>query len=171
MLFVNTQMIPEYPDMASPIYARGKLYGFTAVYDLPPENFTVFYQNLFRILTSLVEGNLGKALQYEEARRDEMFVEGTDLLKKEAFAQQWNILTQMDETGYADCMKCHVVPMEPMSFEQVSQRIHSLIRNNDFMGMDEDGSYAVILLNMNPAFFDHLKERFLTKHLEIEVVE
>ena len=170
-VFVNTQMIPEYPDMASPIYARGKLYGFTAVYDLPPENFTVFYQNLFRILTSLVEGNLGKALQYEEARRDEMFVEGTDLLKKEAYAQQWNILTQMDETGYADCMKCHVVPMEPMSFEQVSQRIHSLIRNNDFMGMDEDGSYAVILLNMNPAFFDHLKERFLTKHLEIEVVE
>lgn len=95
-VFVNTQMLADYPDMASPIYAQGKLYGFAAVYDLPAENFTVFYQNLMRILTSLIERNLSKALRYEEARRKEMYIDGTELLKKEAFAQQWKILTQMD---------------------------------------------------------------------------
>ncbi|HAW12112.1 MAG TPA: hypothetical protein DCW34_00035, partial [Erysipelotrichaceae bacterium] len=170
-VFVNTQMLAEYPDMASPIYAQGKLYGFAAIYDLPTENFTVFYQNLMRILTSLIERNLSKALQYEEARRKEMYIEGTELLKKEAFEQQWEILTQMDETGYTDCMKYHVKSSKPISDEQMGEKLLGLIRNNDFMGIDEDGSYAVILMNMNPAFYDHIRERFSAKDLSIEVVE
>lgn len=170
-VFVNTQMLAEYPDMASPIYAQGKLYGFAAIYDLPTENFTVFYQNLMRILTSLIERNLSKALQYEEARRKEMYIEGTELLKKEAFEQKWEILTQMDETGYTDCMKYHVKSSKPISDEQMGEKLLGLIRNNDFMGIDEDGSYAVILMNMNPAFYDHIRERFSAKDLSIEVAE
>ena len=156
--------------MASPIYAHGKLYGFAAVYDLPPENFTVFYQNLLRILTSLIEKNLGKALQYEEARRSEMYVEGTELLNPDAFRQQWKLLTQMDENGYVDCMKCHVKPLVPMSTEQIAERMQSVIRNNDFMGMDDD-AYAVVLMNMNPSYLDQIRERFAAKDLSIEVVK
>lgn len=169
-VFVNTKMLVDYPDMASPIYAHGKLYGFAAVYDLLPENFTVFYQNLLRILTSLIEKNLGKALQYEEARRSEMYVEGTELLNPDAFRQQWKLLTQMDENGYVDCMKCHVKPLVPMSTEQIAEKMQSVIRNNDFMGMDDD-AYAVVLMNMNPSYLDQIRERFAAKDLSIEVVK
>ena len=97
-------------------------------------------------------------------------MEGTELLNPDAFMQQWKLLTQMDENGYVDCMKCHVKPLVPMSTEQIAEKMQSVIRNNDFMGMDDD-AYAVVLMNMNPSYLDQIRERFAAKDLSIEVVK
>ena len=51
----------------------------------------------------------------------------------------------------------------------VSQQIGSVIRGSDFMGIDEEGNYIVILVNMSKTALDLVQERFRRKGLILEV--
>lgn len=169
-VFVNTDLRPASPDMAAPIYYDGRLYGFIVVIGLPADYFTVFYQNMFRVLAGLIEKNLAKAIHFEEKLHNERYIPDTDLLNAEALAQQMDTLSRLDESQYIAYMICRIIPMHDMDVEEVSRRMHSTIRGNDFMGMNEHGEYIAILMNMNPAYFNNVRERFESHDLEIEVI-
>lgn len=167
--FVNMEFLPGYPDYAAPIYYQGKIYGFVAVYEVGPDKFTVYYQNLFKMITSLIEKNLVKALEYEDARKDELYYAGTELLYPKALKERIQIMDSGKEEVSYTYLRGKVYVETPMEMEEAAQRIGSVIRGSDFMGIDDEGDYTVILTNMSLDALDLVQERFRRKGLTLEV--
>lgn len=168
-LFVNKGLLEGYPDYAAPLYFRGELYAFVAVYDLQTEKLTVYFQNLFKIISSLIEKNLVKALEYENAQHDELYFPRTELLHPKAFEERLHIMKEESDDIAYTFMECKVYPQCPMTQQEAAERIQSIIRGNDSMGVDKDGDYAVILVNMTEEFIDNVRVRFERKQLSLEV--
>lgn len=170
-LFVNTGLLENYPDYAAPVYYKEELYGFVAVYDISSEHFTVYYQNMFKIITSLIEKNLVKALEYENVQHDKLHFPGTELLYPQIFEDRLSIMcSESEEIAYTFIL-AKVYPLIPMSQEEVSATIASVIRGNDYMGIDCEGNYAVILVNMTKEYLGIVKDRFRNKNLSLEADE
>lgn len=61
-VFANTELNPDRPDLAAAIRCGGRLYGIVAAYDLEPDHFTTYYQDLLKVVVGLIERNLVRAL-------------------------------------------------------------------------------------------------------------
>ncbi|MDY3920165.1 MAG: NAD(P)-dependent oxidoreductase [Candidatus Limivivens sp.] len=170
-IFMNTELLSGYPDYASPIYYHEELICFVAVYEIGTEKFTVYFQNLFKIITSLIEKNLVKALEYENAKRDSLYYPGTELLLPKAFEDRLSIMRSECDDIVHTFILARVYPKTPLSQEEVSSRIASVIRGSDCMGIDPSGNYAVILVNMERKYLDAVKTRFERKGLLLEAEE
>ena len=168
-IFVNTELLSGYPDYAAPIYYQEHIYGFIALYDVGTEKFTVYYQNLFRILTSLIEKNLAKALEYETAQHDNLCYPGTELLYPAVFEDRLRVMDEAGEDASHTYVLGKVYPETGIDRDEVASRIASVIRGSDCMGIDKDGDYAVILVNMTMEYLDRVKERFQRNGLVLEV--
>ena len=169
-VFLNTDLLPDYPDYAAPIYYHEKIYGFVALYDIGVDKFTVYYQNLFKIVTSLIEKNLVKALAFEDSQKEKLYFPDTELLYPRAFEDRLAIMNMESGSVSHTFVLAKVYPEIPMDKKDVSDRIFSIIRGNDCMGIDHDGDYAVILVNMSMDYLDQLIERFHRKDLKLEAV-
>lgn len=170
-LFVNTELLDGYPDYAAPIYYREKIFAYVAVYDVKADKFTIYFQNLFKIISSLIETNLVKALEYENARKKERYLEGTDILAPEAFQDYLQILQSENGDATYTYIKAKVYSKEELSPNEVAERLGALIRGTDCMGIDDDGNYAVILVNLSKQNLDLIRERFERKGLILEAEE
>lgn len=159
-LFVNTDLLPHHPDLAAPVWYDGQPYAFVAAYDIAPDKFTTYHQDLFRVVVSLLEKNLLRALSYEKARRAQRCVAGTALLKPEAFAEKLALLR--GAAGQAVCRVTlgRVHPPAGLDAAGVSRALGALLRKTDYMGLDETGRYAVILTNTRPEQTEELAGRF-----------
>lgn len=61
-VFVNTALTPGRPDLAAAIRCNDRLYGIVAAYELDPERFTTYYQDLLKVVVGLIERDLVRAL-------------------------------------------------------------------------------------------------------------
>lgn len=169
-IFVNDDLLPDYPDYAAPIYYQDRIFGFVVLYDIGVEKFTVYFQNLFKIITSLIEKNLVKALEFENAQRDAIYYPGTELLYPRAFEERLHVMEmESNEIAYS-YIQARIYPKVKLNQQEIAERIASVIRGSDFMGIDQNGNYAVILVNMTMEHLDMVRERFERKDLTLEVV-
>ncbi len=168
--FLNTALEPDYPDYAAPLYSQDQLVGFVALYDVGADKYTIYFQNLFHIITNLIEQSLAKALKYERLKRDELYYPGTSLLYPRAFQERLNIMRMESGDIAYSFVLAKVYPLQQETREAAARRISGVIRGSDCMGVDAQGDYAVILVNMKEAYLDMLKDRFLRFGLRLEVV-
>ncbi len=166
--FVNADLLPGYPDYAAPVRHKDEMIAFIAIFDIGVEKFTLYYQNLFRILVSLVEKNLIKALEYEERRKEELYYPGTELLRTEFFENKVALMQDQKENFYHTFLKLKITADALCSRKEMSENIISLIRGNDFAGIDRDGDYTAILINADEDAFPVIQERFRKRGLETE---
>lgn len=168
-LFVNTDLIPDYPDFAAQIQYHGVRYGLVAVFDIGYDKFTMYYQNLFKVLIGLVENSLIKALEYENSQAEKLYIPGTQLLNAQAFAEKLSFVKRQQKEGFSQYTLARVIPREDCTASEVSENLGSLIRISDYMGQDRDGKYWVILINTLPEQLGGLRQRFAKKGLRVEV--
>lgn len=168
-LFVNLKLQEGYPDYAAAVNYQGRPYCFIALYGLAPDKFVMYYQDIFRVLTGLVEKNLVRALEYEEEQHEKLYLPGTELLSPAAFADRLRVLqTRQGEAGYQFTL-VRLKPLREMSRQQVSERIFGLIRASDYMGLGQNGEYKVILTNTLPQQIREIQRRFIKSGFAMEV--
>ena len=91
-LYVNTELDPDYPAMAMPICDGETTIGMAVLYQLDPQQYTVYYKNLFQTLTRMIQDNLIRAVRYQRQNWEKLTLPGTLVLTKEAFAQELSAL-------------------------------------------------------------------------------
>jgi len=168
-MYINTELLSDYPDYAAPFYYQGKLYGFIALYQIPTEKFTVYYQNAFQIVSNLIERYLLKALEYENNNKDTLYLPGTELLCQNAFEERLQLLRTSGEYASYAFIYGKVHPLSAMNRQKASECLLSLIRGSDCAGIDADGDYAVILINTTLDNLKTVKQRFEENGFRLEV--
>lgn len=170
-IFVNRELNAAYPDFAAPVYREQDIIAFVAVYGMDAGKYTLYYQNLFKVLVGLIENSLVRALEYEDKRRHEIYLPGTELMNAGELSARLALMSSETENTYQTCLQILVHAPETLSLADVSDQLRSLVRENDFAGVDEAGHIRVVLVNALKSDLPAIKRRFLGRGLEVELWE
>lgn len=183
-LYVNTELDPDYPAMAMPICDGETAIGMAVLYQLDPQQYTVYYKKLFQTLTRMIQDNLIRAVRYQRQNWEKLILPGTLVLTKEAFAQELSALRLSKEELHCPVSVARVglpprtpegtrgslqgwgmLGREPQgsgdqSTAALYNRAASLLRGTDLLGIGENGDLQAAFLYVGPSRRPVLEERF-----------
>lgn len=166
-LFVNRELAEGYPDFAAPIYRHNEMIAFLTVYYIPAERFTLYYQNVFRMVTGLIENTLVKAMEYEEKRRGERYLPDTGILNEQEFEKMLDSLHKEEEKSLVTYLQLLLPNVDQDGLTAASTALQGLIRDHDFAGVDKEGRLFVVLHNALESDLPSIAKRFAGRGLEV----
>lgn len=169
-LWVNRELTPGLPMFGYTIEREGAPAVLIFVRRAAENQMTLYYQNLFRILCGLVESALGRAFDYEAVAQDKRCVDGTCVLKQEAFGQELAAEQALADGKMGSFLLLRVVPgMEPVG--ELVGAIGSAIRESDAAGL-VDGDVLYLLMRQAKACdLPIIRKRLSAKQIAVEPVD
>lgn len=169
-LWVNRKLTPGLPMFGYTIERDGAPAVLIFVRRAAENQMTLYYQNLFRILCGLVESALGRAFDYEAVAQDKRCVDGTCVLKQEAFGQELAAEQALADGKMGSFLLLRVVPgMEPVG--ELVGAIGSAIRESDAAGL-VDGDVLYLLIRQAKACdMPIIRKRLSAKQIAVELVD
>ena len=131
------------------------------------EQYGMHYMNIFKILCGLVQTSFLRALEYEKAIENGIYYEGTNIVYPERLRQLLSVQEDMKEAGVADYM---LVRFREKDKARLNEKLIGLVRANDVIGADENGSLYLLLLQTNQSNYKYIEKRLLTLNTEFELV-
>lgn len=146
-IFQNKELLANYPAYIAPIIDRGKLIGLIILWDVKFEQFTLYYSNLFKVITGLIQSALVRAAIFKNAQLDELYLASTKVLKPEAFVQALELKKKMKRNRIADFLAVSI-QKEDMSWKELYGKLRKGIRDDDVVGLlDEKDDHCYVLLS------------------------
>lgn len=169
-LWVNRKLTPGLPMFGYTIERDGAPAVLIFVRRAAENQMKLYYQNLFRILCGLVESALGRAFDYEAVAQDKRCVDGTCVLKQEAFGQELAAEQALADGKMGSFLLLRVVPgMEPVG--ELVGAIGSAIRESDAAGL-VDGDVLYLLMRQAKACdLPIIRKRLSAKQIAVELVD
>ena len=135
---------------------------------LPYECETLYHVNLLKTMSLLLRDSMEKALQYEELSRTEHYVEGTDILRPEAFRRRVLLAQEKAEKRMAEY--CVVELAYSGSLTEAAAMAGQTLRMADCLGTDGEERLFALLNNTGPENLEYLQDRLLTCGIEARPV-
>lgn len=152
--FVNREAIEGYPAYATPINRAGVLVGMILIMDADYSQMNIEFSNKLRIMSDMIQDSLVRALEFYEMNGSR--VENTRILDADKFEEVLNVKRQMRKKQYLDYVLLKIesngsreiaataeTPQGMLA--ELGKRLGELVRENDVMGLGEDGSLYLLL--------------------------
>ncbi len=155
------------PAAVLPIHYQKKCVAVILIKSLPYTSQTLYYTNLLKTLSLLLQESVGRALDYETLVREELYVEGTDVLKPEAFRGNVALAREKEEKHLASCCVAQILCEGDWrdGYRAVSEKL----RTTDYLGIGEDGRLYVLLNNTGTEEAAYLQKRLEESHITLAV--
>ncbi|CAN7581298.1 GDP-mannose 4,6-dehydratase [Paenibacillus sp. LjRoot153] len=169
-LFVNKDLNGGIPLLAAPVYNHGKVVAVISVYTMKFDHFTLYHQNLFKIMVDLISSSLSRALSYVEATAIQRYMDGTPVLKPEVFA---DILASKQMANAKHGVEYVLLtPIESFEVSDITpQKISKFLRETDYLGMSMDGKLLVLLSNSSHQEAAFVLNRFEQNDIFMRMVD
>lgn len=168
-IFMNKKLRDDAPFMAAPIMNKGEAVAVIAIDRMKFENFSLYYQNLFKITIDLVSSALSRALSYTEATENKRYIEGTSILTAEVFSMILESKRQAREKH-----NIHYMLMEAsdsgISFKEYAAKLMRILRETDYIGIGTGGQLQVLLSNTGVDDAAHVLKRFEEHQLSFRLL-
>ena len=147
-IFQNTELLPDYPSYFVPIINKGSAIAAIEIWNVKFEQFSLYYLNLIKVITGLIQSSLVRATLFKDANIDRIYLSDSKILTPESFKQILNIKNQMREDEIADY---EMLQVEGNVKDHVAlgKKIDKVIRDVDYVGQLEDGKYTILLSQAN----------------------
>lgn len=155
------------PAVVLPVQYHSKTIAVIVIRSLDYKNCTLYHMNLLKTMGLLVSESMARALDYEQITRQARYVDGSLVLKKEAFQEMVRIAREKQEQGVAEF--CILELTTAGNAQAVSERLGSLFRTADHMGTDGEGHYYVLLNNTGTDAVKLVQERLQQKGISSQV--
>ncbi|MBP3508237.1 NAD-dependent epimerase/dehydratase family protein [Oscillibacter sp.] len=163
----NTGLLPGLPMYAYGICEKDKVSLLICIYDASPEQMSLYYLNLFSILCNLIKLSFIRALEYQRAIEQEKYYPGTLIVIPSYFRELLNAQKELAEAGLASYA---LIRFESKDKEYISSSLKGLVRNNDIVGADDNGSLFLILTQTTRKAISIVGERLDNKGLKYKIV-
>lgn len=155
------------PSIVLPILYQGKCVAAVLVKSLPYESNNLYYVNLLKTLSLLLREAVGRALDYEELVREELYVEGTDVLNPGAFHKNVALAREKEEKQLARYCVAQIIC--PGGWRDGYRVLAEKLRTTDYLGLGEDGSLYVLLNNTGAEDVEFLQKRLKGSDIKVTV--
>ena len=166
----NRELLAGYPAYIAGIKRNEELVMLVFIQDAASNQMTLYYLNLIKILCGLVEVSLLRALEYQEAVRDREYLEGTHILKTEYFMERLKLFHSIKEQKIGSYALLQIENPE-MTLEETERILKNKIRENDILGISEDGQLYLILSQVDDAMLPIVIERLEKNGLHCRVID
>ncbi|MDO5416482.1 MAG: NAD(P)-dependent oxidoreductase [Lachnospiraceae bacterium] len=166
----NNQLLKGYPMYMAGVRKDSRLVLLLVIQEADYSQMTLYYLNLFKILCGLVQTSLLRALDYQSALRGQQYIEGTNILKEFYFLERLKLQHSMMEQKIAEYMLVRL-DLLGKTLEEADDILSSKIRENDVLGMSEDGSLYLILTQTAPEYVPIVTKRLEEAGFGCRVVE
>ena len=167
-IWKNTSLEPSLPMYASGIFRSGKLELLILIWHSNSDQRSLYYVNLFKILCDLVQMSLLRALDYNNAVRESLYIKGTHIMNTEAFEKNREHFKKMAERKVFSYILLEV-DKKDHSLEEADKMLEGKVRANDIIGLSEDGKLIIMLSQATSEDLRFVLPRF--ENIDIEVKE
>lgn len=164
----NRELRPEFPMYAAGVHRDGKLAMLIFLWQAEPEQQTLYYANLFKILKELVQMSLLRALQYNQAVYARQYLPGTGILNEQTFASLLANVRQLAQQKVSQFLLLDI-DIGSYSLAQADTLLAGKIRQNDALGMLENGHVGMLLSQATQAELEVIMPRFRDLDMTITV--
>ena len=144
-VWANREFLENYPMYMAGVRKNGELVMLICIQQVSREQMSLYFLNLFKILSGLVETSLLRALEYQKAVEYRQYVKGTHILKTEYFEERLKVQHDMREQKLASYVLLKVEYSE-MSLQKADEILRSKVRENDVWGISESKELYVMLV-------------------------
>ena len=147
-VWANREFLENYPMYMAGVRKNGELVMLICIQQVSREQMSLYFLNLFKILSGLVETSLLRALEYQKAVEYRQYVKGTHILKTEYFEERLKVQHDMREQKLASYVLLKVEYSE-MSLQKADEILRSKVRENDVWGISESKELYLMLVQMD----------------------
>jgi UDP-glucose 4-epimerase len=171
-VFQNTNLLPNYPAYIAPISNKGRLIGLVVIWEAEFKQFTIYYLNLFKVITGLIQSSLVRAAIFKNAQIEKLYISSTQIMKPDPFKQSLETKKKMRRNKIAD-FQIFKIEKGEKSWEELFEHLSKGIRADDIIGvLDENNTHCYVLLaNASIENIGIISERLHNLGLESEYVE
>jgi nucleoside-diphosphate-sugar epimerase len=144
-IYINHGIGNELPRMAAPIQSDHQLIYMIMLWNMEFERLNNYQKNLFLVLAKIITSNLNKGYQYEEIGRNQNYYENTNILYPDIFKK---MVVQQFENVEPEQRSYSLIriPIGVLGIEEISNRLSTLVREDDKIGKLRDTDQNVYLL-------------------------
>lgn len=158
-VFINKAMDEKLPLMASAVYAEEGMQLILMLWGIPWQRMTQSEANRLIVTGSMIQNATMRARRYLDALKSQRYLNGTQVLSKDAFTALVGAFLKARDEGLTECTLLEI-QLGEKKLEQAAQALGGSIRQSDYMGVLEGGRLCVLLSNTNAANAQGVRERF-----------
>ena len=166
--FVNIECLENYPAYAAPIHKDGKLLGMILLMNGSNRQMNMEFSNKFNIISDLICDALVRAMEFEKMSRN--YLEDTQILTADKFKDILIVKEQMRGKRYLDYIMLRIY-RDGAGLKEISDKVCRLVRNNDVLGMGEDGEIYLILSQTKSSDLAIIEERMHKNGISFKVMK
>lgn len=168
-MFINNELRPDSPLMAAPVIYEGRVIAIVALKNLPFENLTLYHENLFQIVVMLVTDAFTKAYLYDKELEDRKYIAQTEILTPEKFEDVLEAVESRRQLYGQEHLLLKVI--EPYgTYEEVYQRLAGKVRDEDYVGLRQDGALYLLMLNIPVAMAAEVQQRLSEAGIQTSMI-
>ncbi len=158
------------PSYACGVFTQDNLTAIIMLWTNDLHKVNLYQANMLALLSRLIEASMERARLYWNTLT-EQYIEGTHILQAEGIDKMIALCKQ----GQEEAKMSHVLLKVSNAFfasnkDMVMQKIGSLVRETDYVGLKEDGLY-IILMNVNEEETAYVTNRFEKAAIPVEKIE
>jgi UDP-glucose 4-epimerase len=169
-IFQNVELLTDYPAFATPVIKDQHPIALVVIWNVRFEQNTLYYFNLFKVITNLIRDSLIRATMFSEANIDQLYFPSTKIFKPEALAEALRLRMQMKQMRITD-YQVLMLENENRSPEEIYSITRNLLRAVDLIGLWEDNNYYVLLSMADERSVNAIIERMHNQGLISEKVK
>ncbi len=147
-VYINKQLTPGYPLLASGIFEEDEMQMIIMIWGIPWERMNLGLANLLTVIGYLIQNAVLRANRYQKALESERLMEGTKILEKDAFRTMVLAYSKAQLKGLTECALL-AIPVQEEQLKAMGEKVGSLLRSTDYLGVVDDDNLYVLLANTN----------------------
>lgn len=167
--WVNRERIESCPDYAYGIFQGEQLVGMITIAHVAYKQMSIDYMNRFNILSGLISDSLIRAAEYQKVSERERMLDGTRILRTEAFMEEVEAQKRLKRHNRANYVLLRVITKET-DYVQISNSLQNVTRKNDILGLGMDGQVYILLSQADSGSMQAIQSRMNHGGVEVEVV-
>ena len=165
-IFANRNLLANVPGMAAPIFYDNKIKAILTINDLPFSSFSNYYENLFKVISGLIETSLNRAFEYIRLTEESRYIGQSIILQPNVSHEILNS-KMLAEEKYNMPYALLKIQVDAGVLQQVAGKAHQLLRETDYIGYIEDKLF-VLLSNTTKEDVSFIVNRFNNAGIETE---
>ncbi|MEK4523175.1 NAD-dependent epimerase/dehydratase family protein [Psychrobacillus sp. FSL W7-1493] len=169
-IFVNKKLLPQTPLMAACLSDGEEKLALITIDGIDFEHISLYHENLFKIVTEIIETALIKAKRFQELTEDDRFVSQTSVLIEHIFEE----ILKAKKVAFSKYQVPYLlleVLADEESFISYANEISKEIEETDYIGASKDHGLFVLLSNTTKQAGQHVLSRLSEKGIVWKLVE
>lgn len=168
-VWVNRERLVGYPEYAIVLYHDERPIALITLKKATHEQLSVYYENLIKIVSGLIKISLIRAIEYNSKTETEKYIPGSKILKNEYFAELIKNKEKMAQSGTSEYVLLRI-DATPENRNAVANKISSLVRNTDELGLGKSGELYLCLSQTNTQNIQYVLDRLKSRGLNYGAV-